>query len=154
VFTPKPDVVHVGGNADVHMNAAEVRFNVDVGFGTFTPNRGGEARFHGCVPAEGELGSTGLEAAQVQHGGKWSPIKIYRRSFTNGVAGDIWGLQATLLRRAVEPHHAQPLRVVIAVTLRSLDGNPNVYGERRTLLAASNWINQDLSLRVDVPVRT
>ncbi len=139
---------------DPAAGAEYVRFNVDVGFGTFTPNPGGEARFHGCVPPEGELGTTGLEAAQVEHGGKWSPVKIYRRSFTNGVAGDIWGLQATLLRRAVEPHLAQPLRVVIAVTLRSLDGNPNVYGEGRTLLAASNWINQDLSLRVEVPVRT
>lgn len=139
---------------DACAGAEYVRFNVDVGFGTFTANPAGEPRFKGCVPAEGELGTTGLEEAQVEHGGKWSPVKIYRRRFTKGVAGDTWGLQATLLRRAVEPQLAQPLRVVIAVTLRALDDNPNVYNEGRRLLAASNWISQDLSLRVDVPVRT
>lgn len=139
---------------DPAAGAEYVRFNVDVGFGTFTPNPDGEPRFKGCVPAEGELGTTGLEEAQVEHGGKWSPVKVYRRRFPKGVAGDTWGLQATILRRAIEHHLAQPLRVVIAITLRALDDNPNVYGEGRTLLAASNWISQDLSLRIDVPVRT
>jgi hypothetical protein len=69
--------------------------------------------------AEGELGTTGFEEAQVEHGGKWSPVKTYRRSFPKGAAGNVWALQATLLRRAFEPPLAQPLRVVIAVTLRS-----------------------------------
>jgi serine protease AprX len=139
---------------DPSAGAEYVRFNVDVGFGTFTANPGGEPHFKGCVPALGELGTTGLENAQVEHGGKWSPVKIYRRRFPKGMAGDTWGLQATLLRRAVEPQLAQPLRVVIAVTLRALDDNQDVYGEGRRLLAASNWISQDLSQRVDVPVRT
>jgi serine protease AprX len=139
---------------DPSAGAEYVRFNVDVGFGTFTSNPGGEPHFKGCVPALGELGTTGLEEAQVEHGGKWSPVKIYRRRFPKGMAGETWGLQATLLRRAFEPQLAQPLRVVIAVTLRALDDNPNIYGQGRRLLAASNWISQDLSQRVDVPVRT
>lgn len=139
---------------DPSAGAEYVRFNVDVGFGTFTANPGGEPHFKGCVPALGELGTTGLEEAQVEHGGKWSPVKIYRRRFPKGMAGETWGLQATLLRRAFEPQLAQPLRVVIAVTLRALDDNPNIYGEGRRLLAASNWISQDLSQRVDIPVRT
>jgi len=134
--------------------AEYVRFNVDVGFGTFSPGaKDGGLAFHGCVPVEGELGTTGFEEAQVEHGGKWSPVKIYRRRFSKGVAGQMWGLQATILRRAFEPPLAQPLRVVIAVTLRSLDGNPNVYEEGRRLLAAENWISQDLAQRIDVPVR-
>lgn len=139
---------------DPSAGAEYVRFNVDVGFGTFTANPGGEPHFKGCVPALGELGTTGLEEAQVEHGGKWSPVKIYRRRFPKGMAGETWGLQATLLRRAFEPQLAQPLRVVIAVTLRALDDNTNIYGEGRRLLAASNWISQDLSQRVDIPVRT
>lgn len=139
---------------DPSAGAEYVRFNVDVGFGTFTANPGGEPHFKGCVPALGELGTTGLEEAQVEHGGKWSPVKIYRRRFPKGMAGNTWGLQATLLRRAFEPQLAQPLQVVIAVTLRALDGNPYIYDEGRRLLAASNWISQDLSQRVDVTVRT
>lgn len=138
---------------DPSAGAEYVRFNVDVGFGTFTPNPGGEPHFKGCVPALGEVGTTGLEEAQVEHGGKWSPVKIYRRRFPKGMAGETWGLQATLLRRAFEPQLAQPLRVVIAVTLRALDDNPDIYSEGRRLLAANNWISQDLSQRVNIPVR-
>lgn len=139
---------------DASAGAEYVRFNVDVGFGTFTPNPEGEPHFRTCVPALGEIGTTGLEKAQVEHGGKWSPVKIYRRRYPKGMAGDVWGLQATILRRAGEPALVDPLSVVIAVTLRALDDNPNVYSEGRRLLAASNWISQDLSQRVDVPVRT
>lgn len=133
--------------------AEYIRFNVDVGFGTLTLNARGEHDFHGCVPAIGELGTTGLETAQVKHGGKWSPVKTYRRKFPRGQAGDIWGLQATILRRAFEPPLSQPLRVVIAVTLRALDGNPSVYSEGRRLLAQSNWITQDLSQHVEIQIQ-
>lgn len=139
---------------DPSAGAEYVRFNVDVGFGTFTANPAGEPHFKGCVPALGELGTTGLEDAQVEHGGKWAPVKIYRRRFPKGMAGNTWGLQATILRRAFEPQLPQPLRVVIAVTLRALDDNPNVYNDGRRLLAASNWISQDLSQRIDIPLRT
>lgn len=138
---------------DSSKGAEYVRFNVDVGFGRLSTNANGNLAFQGCVPAEGELGTTGFEEAQVEHGGKWSPVKTYRRSFPKGAAGNVWALQATLLRRAFEPPLAQPLRVVIAVTLRSLDGNPNVYVEGRRLLAATNWLNQDIAARIAVPVR-
>lgn len=138
---------------DPSKGAEYVRFNVDVGFGRLSTNANGNLAFQGCVPAEGELGTNGFEEAQVEHGGKWSPVKIYRRSFPKGAAGNVWALQATLLRRAFEPPLAQPLRVVIAVTLRSLDGNPNIYEEGRRLLAATNWLNQDIAVRIAVPVR-
>ncbi len=138
---------------DPSKGAEYVRFNVDVGFGRLATNANGNLSFHGCVPAEGELGTTGFEEAQIEHGGKWSPVKTYRRSFPRGAAGNVWALQATLLRRAFEPPLAQPLRVVIAVTLRSLDGNPNVYDEGRRLLAATNWLSQDIAARIEVPVQ-
>jgi len=134
--------------------AEYVRFNVDVGFGTFTPNVKGGHDFKGCVPAVGELGTTGFEDAQVEHGGKWSPMKTYRRRFPRGASGENWGLQATILRRSLEPPLAQPLRVVIAVTLRALDGNGQVYQEGRRLLAGTNWLSQNLSQQVDIQIRT
>lgn len=138
---------------DSSKGAEYVRFNVDVGFGRMAATEKGGWSFKGCVPAEGELGTTGFEEAQVEHGGKWSPVKTYRRSFPKGAAGNMWALQATLLRRALEPRLAQPLRVVIIVTLRALDNNPRVYEEGRRLLAASNWLHQDIAARIDLPVR-
>lgn len=139
---------------DPSKGAEYVRFNVDVGFGRLSTNGKGGYAFHGCVPADGELGTTGFEEAQVEHGGKWSPVKTYRRSFSKGVADGTWALQATLLRRAFEPPLAQPLRVVIAVTLRALDGNPGIYHEGRRLLAGMNWLTQDIAVPVNVSVRT
>ncbi len=132
--------------------AEYVRFNVDVGFGTLTPDEDGKLQFHGQVPAEGELGTTGFENAQVEHGAKWSPIKTYRRAFPKGKTGNNWALQATIVRRAFEPPLAQPLRVIILVTLRSLDGNDNIYAEGQKALAATNWITQSLVQRIEISV--
>jgi hypothetical protein len=132
--------------------AEYVRFNVDVGFGTLTPDEDGKLQFHGQVPAEGELGTTGFENAQVEHGAKWSPIKTYRRAFPKGKTGNNWALQATIVRRAFEPPLAQPLRVIVLVTLRSLDGNENIYAEGQKALAATNWITQSLVQRIEISV--
>ncbi|MDH6503068.1 S8 family anti-phage peptidase IteS [Polynucleobacter sphagniphilus] len=129
-----------------------VRVNVDIGFGTLSPDEEGRLQFKGQVPMEGEIGTTGYEDAQVEYGGKWSPVKIYRKKFSQGKTGNIWALQASLVRRAFEPQLAQPLRVVILVTLRALDGNSNVYEDGRRALAATNWISQDLVNRIQVPV--
>ena len=69
-----------------------------------------------------------------------------------GKAGDNWALQATIMRRAFEPPLAQPLRVIILVTLRSLDGNDNIYAEGQKALAATNWITQSLVQRIEISV--
>lgn len=132
--------------------AEYVRVNVDVGFGILAPDKKGKLQFKGQVPAEGELGTTGFEEAQIEHGGKWSPVKTYRRRFPKGKAGTIWALQASIVRRAFEPTLAQPLRVVIIITLRALDGNPHIYEEGQRVLAATNWLTQSLSAQVPLSV--
>ena len=124
---------------------------MDIGFGTLSEDADGKLQFKGAVPAEGEPGTTGFEKAQLENGGKWSPVKTYRRIF-RGKIGDQWALQASLLRREFEPRLLQPLRVIILVTLRATDGNMNVYREGRRELEARNWLTQDLSQRIDVPV--
>lgn len=138
-------------NLDSGAGAEYVRFNVDIGFGTLSEDADGKLQFKGAVPAEGEPGTTGFEKAQLENGGKWSPVKTYRRIF-RGKIGDQWALQASLLRREFEPRLLQPLRVIILVTLRATDGNMNVYREGRRELEARNWLTQDLSQRIDVPV--
>ncbi|NQE28213.1 peptidase [Herbaspirillum seropedicae] len=138
---------------DPNAGAEYVRVNVDVGFGLLEPDATGKIQFKGQVPAKGELGTTGHEQAQVEYGGKWSPIKIYRRSFPNGKSGTNWALQATLLKRALEPRLAKPVRVIIIVTLRALDNNPNIYEEGQRALAATNWIREPLPARTPITVR-
>lgn len=136
---------------DSAAGAEYVRFNVDVGFGTLEQDNDGKLQFKGAVPAQGEPGTTGFEKAQLENGGKWSPVKIFRRVFQRK-SGDQWALQAGLLRREFEPILQQPLRVIILVTLRATDGNMNVYREGRQELEARNWLTQDLSQRINISV--
>ena len=100
---------------------------------------------------KGEEGTTGMEKAQVEHGGKWSPVKIHRRVFA-GVTGTNWALQASMMRRANEPVAQDPLRTIIIVTLRSVDGHDDIYNEGARALAATNWVNQQLPVRVPINI--
>jgi hypothetical protein len=83
--------------------AEYVRFNASIGFGTLEPNEKGALEFAGQLPGDYEEGSHGFESAQIEHGGKWAPVKVFRRSMKNGVAGNVWAVQASVLRREFEP---------------------------------------------------
>lgn len=131
--------------------AEYVRANVELGFGLLQPDEDGDLQFKGQVPMKGEKGTDGMEKAQVEHGGKWSPVKIHRRVFT-GVTGTSWALQASMMRRANEPVGQDPLRTVIIVTLRSVDGNDDIYNEGARALAATNWVTQQLPVRVPINI--
>jgi serine protease AprX len=128
-----------------------VRANLELGFGLLEPDEDGDLQFSGQVPMKGEQGTVGLEKAQVEHGGKWSPVKIHRRVFS-GVAGSDWALQASVLHRANEPISDEPLRAIIIVTLRSIDGHDDIYNEGARALAAVNWITQTLPVRVPINI--
>lgn len=132
--------------------AEYVRFNVSIGFGKLSPNDKGALEFDGQVPGAYEEGSHGFESAQIEHGGKWAPVKVFRRSMKNGVAGNVWAVQASVLRREFEPILAKPMRAVVLVTLRSLDANPNVYADGRRALQRSGWITQTLPTGVNINI--
>ncbi|MDD2102981.1 hypothetical protein [Pseudomonas putida] len=94
-----------------------MRANIELSSGRVDGNT-----IKGMVPMEGEEGQSGYESAQVEHGSKWSPIKVHRAKVPNGVDVDQWGLQASIVLRAYEPAQEQSLPVSILVTLRALDG--------------------------------
>lgn len=138
---------------DAQYGAEYVRANIEVGFGVMALNpRTGKIEFRGCVPLEGEPGASGFEAAQIEHGGKWSPVKVLRKKFPQGKAGEVWALRAGMTRRAFEPPLAEPLRAVIAVTLRAIDGNQTIHTAGLQALAQTNWIHQVLPTHVPIHV--
>ena len=100
----------------------------------------------------GEDGTSGYESMQIEHGGKWAPVKVHRKVFPQGVGGGDWALQARMFLRAFEPAMAEGLSVFILCTLRALDGNPNIHNQGLQALAATNWVRQDLPARVPVQV--
>lgn len=132
---------------DGNAGAEYVRANVELGFGTLD-----SGNIHSKVPLKGEEGTDGYESAQVEHGGKWAPVKVHRKVFSNGIGGDTWALQARMFMREFEPALAEGLTVYILCTLRSLDGDPEIHAQGMRALAATNWVRQDLPVRVPVQV--
>lgn len=130
---------------DANAGAEYVRANVEISFGTLEGDS-----IASKVPMKGEDYTDGYEAAQVEHGGKWAPVKIHRKRFPLGTAGDTWALQARMFLRALEPSMADGLSVYILCTLRSLNGDPEIHAQGMRALAATNWVRQDLPARVPV----
>jgi serine protease AprX len=132
---------------DAAYGAEYVRSNLDVNWGFLDGDR-----FHGKIPPEGEDGTTGLEIQQVKHGGKWAPVKTQRNTFTGGITGDTWALQASLTQRAFEPPLALAMSAIIVVTLRALDGNTDVHAQGIRAMRATNWVQNQLPVRVPITV--
>ena len=131
---------------DPAYGAEYVRANLEVNWGFLDGDS-----FKGRVPYDGEKGTNGLEVQQVEYGGKWAPVKTQRKVFSKGIeGGDAWALQAKMYQRAFEPPPAHPMRVAIIVTLRALDGDPNVHAQGIQTLNATNWINHQLPVRIPV----
>jgi len=131
---------------DPNAGSEYVRANVELSFGVMDD----AGHLHGRVPMEGEAGTSGYEVVQIEHGGKWSPVKLHRKAFPNGCGGQTWALQAAVVLRANEPPLSGPLNVAIAVTLRALDGNPEVHSDGVRALNALNWATQTLPARVPI----
>lgn len=132
---------------DPNSGAEYVRANVSVSFGVLE-----DGKIKGKVPMEGEEGTDGYEAAQIEHGGKWSPVKLHRKQFSKGVTGDQWAIQLDALLRANEPPLAEPINVALIVSLRSVDGNAQVHADGVRALVGANWVHEQLPVRVPVTV--
>lgn len=132
---------------DPEAGAEYVRANVELSFGTLDGDN-----IKSKVPMMGEDGTSGYESMQIEHGGKWAPVKVHRKVFPQGVGGGDWALQARMFLRAFEPAMAEGLSVFILCTLRALDGNPNIHNQGLQALAATNWVRQDLPAHVPVQV--
>lgn len=134
---------------DPEAGAEYVRANVELSFGTLDGDK-----IHSKVPMMGEDATGGYESMQIEHGGKWAPVKVHRKVFPQGVGGGDWALQARMFLRAYEPAMPEGLQVFILCTLRALDGNPNVHNQGLQALAAVNWVRQNLPARVPVRAET
>ncbi|WP_236531280.1 S8 family anti-phage peptidase IteS [Pseudomonas syringae] len=130
---------------DADAGSEYVRANVEVSFGSLE-----DGTITGRVPMDWEEGQNGYESTQVEHGGKWSPVKVHRKVFPNGIDVKTWALQATVFLRAFEEPLAQTIPVSLVVTLRSLDRNPNVHAEGLRALATKNWVHTTLPVRVPI----
>ncbi|WP_298272366.1 hypothetical protein [Geobacter sp.] len=126
------------------------RANIDLSFGTYDLKADGKRHQHGVVPLEPGEKKLLYEAKLIEHGFKWSPVKVYRARFPKGVAGSDWRLKLNVLRRAGEAPPDIPQRAVVLVTLRGLDGADPVYEDGVRALTRVGWAAQVVSQPVQI----
>lgn len=122
------------------------RSNVEASLGTFDKDKHGRLRHKRKIPPEpGDL-SQKYERYLIEHGFKWSPLKVYRRHIRRGVRGEKWRLLvSTLYRSGFLPKVNQPFTLLI--TLRDPDRKRPVYDETVRLITSIGWSSIDLAVR-------
>lgn len=138
---------------DGRQGAEYVRANVNASFGSFDPDVDGELHHHGLVPLDTPKGRDDLyEEALIDHGFKWSPVKVYRKRFPRGIAVETLRLKLELLRRAGEEIPDLPQRATVIISLRSLDPGLPVYNDGLAALRQTNWVAESVAQQTRIRI--
>ena len=135
---------------DINFGAEYCRRNIEVSLGTYEPS-GPKAEHASKVPCEPRDISKQYEKYLIEHGFKWSPVKVYRNNIPRGIAGKHWRLVIKAENRK-EHTDRSPTPLAVVVTIRDPSGQLPVYDEVVTRMSQSGWITQDL--RVSDRIRT
>jgi len=93
-----------------------------------------------------------FEKNQIQHGFKWSPVKVYRANFSRVTPRDMWRITMDMSTRKPEyKPDSQP--VALIVTIRDPAGEQPVYDEVIAMMNRSGWITQNLPIKARARVR-
>ncbi len=122
------------------------RSNVEVSLGSYDVGTDGKRHHKRQVPPEPEDVNKLFEHELLEHGFKWSPVKVYRRSIRRGIRGDTWRLHVSLQHRSGFQTQI-PQRMALIVTLADPNGTAPVYDEIVTQMHASGWLTQDLQVK-------
>ena len=129
---------------DFEYPAEYCRSNVDVSFGTYTKDiKTGKWSHTGRVPQIKDKSEL-YEKVLVENGFKWSPVKVYRKQFPQGISGDQWRLKLDVQRRAEQEPLSKPQRAVLVITLRSLNNSEKVYAEGSAEISKLGWRQTDI----------
>lgn len=135
---------------DLAYGAEYCRRNVEVSLGTYNPSTP-KADHKKKIPCEPRDISKLYEKHLVEHGFKWSPVKVYREDFPRGTEGDHWRVVVSAEdRKGAFSPESTPLALI--VTIRDPERQLPVYDQVVARMAQSGWVTQDL--RVSDRVRT
>lgn len=122
------------------------RTNVEVSLGTYDLDEKGDRHHARKIPPEPADVNLLYERHLIEHGFKWSPVKVYRRSIPNGVSGNEW-------RLLVSVHHRSgyvttvPQGMVLLLTMWDPDKRAPVYDQMVTLVNRLGWSTENLKIR-------
>ncbi len=126
------------------------RTNIDVSFGTYSYLQNGKIDYKGQVPLEAKWDEK-FEAARVENGFKWSPIKSYYRKLRKGIKiGDGWKLRIDLTAR--NGMYVPSQEFVLIITIRDSNGN-DIYSEIVNGLRERGYITNNIETKYQVRQR-
>lgn len=137
---------------DGRYGAEYIRANVNAHFGSYDPDADGEIKHHGIVPLDTPDKQDLYEAAMIDYGFKWSPVKVYRARFRQGKAGCNFRLYLELLRRAGEARQPDPQRAIVLVSMRGISDDLPVYNDGIRALRAVNWTATQIAAATHIRV--
>jgi len=126
--------------------------NVDVSLGTYDMGKDGKPKHESKIPLEPRDYSKLYEQHLVEHGFKWSPVKVYRKSL-EATSGQRWRLMLKLLYRASMHEAAEPQRAALVVTLLDRTRQKAVYDEVVRAMQTSGWSAVDLHVDARLQAR-
>jgi hypothetical protein len=131
---------------DASFGSEYCRSNIEVSLGTFDPGKDGKRHQKKQVPEDPKLAGSAYEQDLVEHGFKWSPVKVYRREMVRGVRGETWRLDLSVTHRAAHASIA-PERAVLIITVSDPEKSAAVYNEMVVQMNKLGWAATDLQIR-------
>jgi serine protease AprX len=93
-----------------------------------------------------------LEKNQIEHGFKWSPVKVFRTRFSRLAARDTWRITLEMFARKPSANPvSQP--VALIATIRDPEHRRPVYDEVVRMMNTAGWITQNLHVKEVIRVR-
>lgn len=127
------------------------RSNVEVSLGTYDVGKKGKQEHRSRVPPEPKDVSKMYERQLIEHGFKWSPVKVYRRMMQR-VKGDEWRLKVSMHHRSGYTT-IDPQEFALIVTMRDPNQQAPVYDEVVHQMQQIGWVTQDLQVHERVRAR-
>lgn len=138
---------------DANDGAAYSQVNIDCSLGTCRLSNGGQ-EYGGreVIPYPKDISEL-FEKNQIEHGFKWSPVKVFRRRMHRVTPGDTWRIGLEMMFR--KPDYIPPSRqnVVLIATVSDPERRLPVYNEAAAMMARSGWVTENLQLRGSARVR-
>jgi len=126
------------------------RTNIDASFGTYSYLPNGKIDYKGQVPLEAKWDEK-YEAARVENGFKWSPVKSYYRKLHKGIKlGDGWKLRIDLTAR--NGMYVPSQEFVLIITIKDSNGN-DIYSEIVNGLRERGYITNNIETKHQVRQR-
>ena len=143
---------------DVRFGSELVRVNMDAALQQEVFDKNGKPGWKGrldpiYLPGKSEVPN--IEAERIEHGLKWSPVKVFAKTMPHGVGNSSnWRMYVSYLTRAGERMPDEGVPFTALLTISDPGGVAPVFNEMRAVLARSGVRVADIRTAARISTRT